>query len=157
MDDGQDPELLSEFVSESLRGLQSVEQDLLLLEEDGGSDVELVNRIFRAVHSIKGSGSFLRLENLVTVSHQAETLLDDIRAGRRGASADVTDAVLGAIDALAAMLEEPDQGRLARLFTHPGSTEPSARRFGPACRGFDSISANQGVYDRLASGTDRLA
>jgi two-component system, chemotaxis family, sensor kinase CheA len=110
MDDGQDPELLSEFVSESLRGLQSVEQDLLILEEDGGSDVELVNRIFRAVHSIKGSGSFLRLENLVTVSHQAETLLDDIRAGRRGASADVTDAVLGAIDALVAMLEEPDQG-----------------------------------------------
>jgi two-component system, chemotaxis family, sensor kinase CheA len=110
MEDGQDPELVSEFVSESLRGLQSVEQDLLLLEEDGGADVDLVNRIFRAVHSIKGAGAFLCLDNLVTVSHQAETLLDDIRAGRRSASADVTDAVLGAIDCLVAMLEEPDQG-----------------------------------------------
>ena len=135
MDDGQDPELISEFVSESLRGLQSVEQDLLLLEEDGGSDVDLVNRIFRAVHSIKGAGSFLCLDNLVTVSHQAETLLDDIRAGRRGASADVTDAVLAAIDTLVAMLEEPDQGaahdcspilsQLSRILEKPAQ-EPSA-------------------------------
>lgn len=110
MDDAQDPEMLAAFVAESLQGLQSVEQDLLTLEADGGADVELVNRIFRAVHSIKGAGSFLDLTNLVTVSHRAETLLDDIRAGRRAASAEITDAVLGAVDSLVAMLEEPDQG-----------------------------------------------
>jgi two-component system, chemotaxis family, sensor kinase CheA len=110
MEEAQDPELISEFVVESLSGLQAVEQDLLLLEDDGGADKELVNRIFRAVHSIKGAGAYLKLDNLVTVSHRAETLLDDVRAGRRGADAIVTDAVLGAVDALTAMLEAEDQG-----------------------------------------------
>jgi two-component system chemotaxis sensor kinase CheA len=110
MDDGHDEEMLAEFVAESLEGLQKIESDLLTLESDGGADVELVNRIFRAVHSIKGAGAFLNLTNLVTVSHRAETLLDDIRAGRRQATSDVTDAVLGAIDSLVAMLELPDQG-----------------------------------------------
>lgn len=110
MEEAHDPELLAEFVTESLSGLQSVEQDLLLLEDDGGADKDLVNRIFRAVHSIKGAGAYLNLANLVTVSHRAETLLDDIRAGRRTANALVTDAVLGAVDALTAMLEADDQG-----------------------------------------------
>lgn len=110
MDDALDPEILEEFISESRQGLQSVEQDLLSLEADGGSDVELVNRIFRAVHSIKGAASFFNLTNLVTVSHRAETLLDDIRAGRRTATADVTDAVLSAMDALTEMLEDSDIG-----------------------------------------------
>lgn len=110
MQQSHDPEILDEFVSESLQGLQSVEQDLLSLEADGGADVELVNRIFRAVHSIKGAGSFLDLTNLVKVSHHAETLLDDVRAGRRSADAEVTDAVLGAVDNLVSMLESEDQG-----------------------------------------------
>src|SRR6056297_326004 len=110
MQQSHDPEIIDEFVSESLQGLQSVEKDLLSLEADGGVDVELVNRIFRAVHSIKGAGSFLDLANLVKVSHHAETLLDDVRAGRRGADAEVTDAVLAAVDNLVSMLESEDQG-----------------------------------------------
>lgn len=110
MNDALDPEILSEFVSESRQGLQNVEHDLLSLEADGGSDVALVNRIFRAVHSVKGAASFLQLSNLVTVSHAAETLLDDVRSGRRSANAEVSDAVLGAIDALLAMLDSADVG-----------------------------------------------
>lgn len=110
MDESPDSEMLEGFANESLQELQSVEQDLLSLEATGGADVEIVNRIFRAVHSIKGVGSFMNLENLVTVSHRAETLLDDIRAGRRSATSDITDAILGAVDALSAMLESEDAG-----------------------------------------------
>lgn len=112
MEDTQDPELLAEFVSESLRGLQDIEQDLLSLEGDGSGDVdtELVNRIFRAVHSIKGSGSFLGLENLVRVAHRGETLLDHLRSGAKKPSPDITDAVLAANDALIQMLESEDLG-----------------------------------------------
>ncbi len=106
-----DQELLSDFVTESLQGLQSIEQDLLTLESDGGSDRELVNRVFRAVHSIKGTGSYMGLENLVKLSHLAETLLDQIRSGKRDATADVTDAILAAVDTLIEMLSSDDLGK----------------------------------------------
>lgn len=112
MEDTQDPELLAEFVSESLRGLQDIEQDLLSLEGDGDGEVDtdLVNRIFRAVHSIKGSGSFMGLENLVRVAHRGETLLDHLRSGTKKPSPDITDAVLAANDALIEMLQSADLG-----------------------------------------------
>lgn len=105
-----DQDLLAEFVTESLQGLQSIEHDLLTLESDGGSDRELVNRIFRAVHSIKGTGSYMGLDNLVRLSHLAETLLDQVRSGQREASSDVTDAILAAVDTLMEMLSSDDVG-----------------------------------------------
>lgn len=110
MDDFQDTELLTEFVAESLQGLSNVEQDLMSLESDGGNDKDLVNRIFRAVHSIKGTGSYMGLDNLVRLSHLAETLLDQIRSGQRQASSEVTDAILAAVDDLVGMLNAPDIG-----------------------------------------------
>lgn len=106
-----DQELMTEFVSESLQGLESIEKDLLALETDGGADQELVNRIFRAVHSIKGTGSYMGLENLVRLSHLAETVLDQVRSGQRVVTSDVTDAVLGAVDTLVEMLQSPDLGK----------------------------------------------
>ena len=106
-----DQELMTEFVSESLQGLSSIETDLLALESDGGADRELVNRIFRAVHSIKGTGSYMGLDNLVRLSHLAETVLDQIRTGERTVTPDVTDAVLSAVDALVEMLQSDDIGQ----------------------------------------------
>jgi len=106
-----DQEMLAEFVTESLQGLTGIEQDLLKLESDGGSDRELVNRVFRAVHSIKGTGSYMGLDNLVRLSHLAETLLDQIRSGSRDATAEVTDAILAAVDTLMEMLNSSDLGR----------------------------------------------
>jgi len=108
--EAQDPELLAEFVDEALQGLQAVEQDLISLEKEHSSDPDLLNRIFRAVHTIKGNGSFLGLSKLVEVSHSAETLLDDLRSGRRDANANIADAVLVAVDSLNAMLKLPDLG-----------------------------------------------
>ena len=106
----QDPTLIAEFVSESVHGLQEIESDLLTLESDGSTDSELVNRIFRTVHTIKGSGGYLKLSSLVSVAHRAETLLDNIRFGTQEPTAPVTDAILGAIDTLQQMLETADLG-----------------------------------------------
>ncbi len=110
MDNNQDSELVGEFVTESLQSLRDIEQDLLSLESDEGSDRELVNRIFRAVHTIKGNGSYLKLTNLVGVSHRAETLLDQVRCGKRTANSQVTDAILAAVDSLTTMLEDESLG-----------------------------------------------
>ncbi len=106
----QDPTLIAEFVSESVHGLQEIESDLLTLESDGSTDSELVNRIFRTVHTIKGSGGYLKLSSLVSVAHRAETLLDNIRFGTQEPTPTVTDAILGAIDTLKQMLETADMG-----------------------------------------------
>ena len=111
MDHSQDLELLTEFVAESLNGLESIEQDLLSLESDSSSDKALVNRIFRAVHSIKGTGSYMGLEELVRLSHLAETLLDQIRSSQREATPEVTDAILAAVDGLTGMLQSSDLGK----------------------------------------------
>lgn len=111
MDHSQDTELLTEFVAESLNGLESIEKDLLSLESEGGSDTALVNRIFRAVHSIKGTGSYMGLDQLVRLSHLAETLLDQIRSNQREATSEVTDAILAAVDGLTGMLQSADLGQ----------------------------------------------
>ncbi|MCC6508743.1 MAG: chemotaxis protein CheW [Pirellulaceae bacterium] len=110
MSEEQDPELIAEFVSESIQGLQDIESDLLTLESDGGSDSELVNRIFRTVHTIKGSGGYLKLKSLVAVAHRAETLLDNIRFGSQAATPTVTDAILAAVDTIEQMLSTADLG-----------------------------------------------
>ena len=111
MDHSQDTELLTEFVAESLNGLESIEKDLLSLESEGGSDTALVNRIFRAVHSIKGTGSYMGLDQLVRLSHLAETLLDQIRSNEREVTSEVTDAILAAVDGLTGMLQSDDLGK----------------------------------------------
>ncbi len=110
MDDMMDAELLGDFISESQQSLKDIEKDLLSLETDGGADKELVNRIFRAVHTIKGNSGYLKLQNIVGVSHRAETLLDKVRSGERAADANVTDAVLAAVDSLSKMLSDEALG-----------------------------------------------
>ncbi len=110
LSDEQDPALVAEFVLESVQGLQDIESDLLTLESEGNSDSELINRIFRTVHTIKGSGGYLKLGSLVSVAHRAETLLDNIRFGTQEPTPSVTDAILGAIDTIKQMLQTADMG-----------------------------------------------
>ncbi|XZE34410.1 hybrid sensor histidine kinase/response regulator [Pirellulaceae bacterium SH501] len=102
-----DQELFAEFLTESLQGLQSIEQDLLTLESQGATDKEIVNRVFRVVHTMKGTGGYMSLDDLVKLSHLAETLLDEVRSGKREATPPVVDAILAAVDELAQMLNSP--------------------------------------------------
>ena len=79
-------ELCGEFVVETREQLGNLEPLLLELEastaSSGSVDPARVDAIFRAVHSVKGSGSFLDLATLVSVAHEAESLLDLFRKGR---------------------------------------------------------------------------
>ncbi len=73
-----DPELMQDFLTESGELLEQLDQDLVTLESTP-SEGELVNRVFRALHTIKGSASFLGLTNLVQIAHAAETALNAAR------------------------------------------------------------------------------
>jgi len=99
-----DKELSLEFKAESLEHLAAIEGDLLTLEENPAqASKELVDRIFRAIHTVKGSAGFLGWHKVGALSHVMETLLDRLRKGQMPA-ATVISELLGGIDELRKMV-----------------------------------------------------
>ena len=76
-------EMVHDFVTESREMLDDIEPQILALEkhatQSGDIDDEILNTIFRLFHSLKGMASFLDLQTVMQVTHEAETLLDIFR------------------------------------------------------------------------------
>lgn len=101
MSDFEQDDLQNEFVAEALEHLANIEADLLTIEEAGADiDEELVNKVFRAAHSIKGGSSFLGLNKIKDLAHKAETVLDMIRARQIAPNPETTNILLAAFDKL---------------------------------------------------------
>jgi len=100
----QDLELLTGFVSETLEHLESIEVNVLELE-DNPSDQETINKIFRPFHTIKGVAGFLNLKNIQKLAHCTENLLDDVRNNIRAMDPQVIEVVLKVGDFLKTMVE----------------------------------------------------
>ena len=105
MDFLQDEELLSGFVEEATEHLESIEINILELEDNPG-DLEIINNIFRPFHTIKGVSGFLNLKNIQAVAHSTENLLDDVRNSVRAMDASVIEVVLKVGDFLKNMIED---------------------------------------------------
>ncbi|MXV07570.1 MULTISPECIES: chemotaxis protein CheA [Xanthomonas] len=97
------------FFEESREGLDAMEAGLLSLEE-GNRDPETINSVFRAAHSIKGGAATFGFEAMAGLTHVLETLLDELRAGKRDVEAHAIDAILGSVDVLRALLREAEHG-----------------------------------------------
>ncbi|MGD0681122.1 MAG: chemotaxis protein CheA [Terracidiphilus sp.] len=93
------------FREEGREVLVDLEAALLELNSNRG-DPELVGRIFRALHTIKGSGAMFGFEDLATFTHNLETAFDEVRNGRIAISSELIDLTLSALDQIRAMLEE---------------------------------------------------
>lgn len=104
MDFLQDIELLTGFVSETLEHLESIEVNVLELEDNPG-DLEIVNKIFRPFHTIKGVAGFLNLKSIQKLAHSTENLLDDVRNGVHAMDSQVIEVVLKVGDFLTTMVE----------------------------------------------------
>jgi chemotaxis protein histidine kinase CheA len=104
-------DLLKDFITESDELVQQVEQDLLAMEDH--ADAEVLNRIFRGMHTIKGTSSFFGFEKLVELTHHAEDLLNQLRKGEFPVTREIIDALLrqrpGAPDG-AGCAQRPDAG-----------------------------------------------
>lgn len=98
-------EALKEFLLESNEFTAQMETDLLELEK-GDADPELVNNIFRALHTIKGNSGFLAFEQLESLSHTAEALLVKVRNNELQINTEITSALIEALDAIRVMLEK---------------------------------------------------
>ncbi len=106
---GQDPEMLQMFLEEAQEHLGNLEPDLLQLEEDKeNADQELINRIFRAIHSLKGSAGFFGFENITNLSHVMESLLSLVRDGKMKPSSVLITYLLQGTDKLNMMVEDID-------------------------------------------------
>jgi len=105
---GLDDELLAEFINESREHLTTIEADLLAIEEGGADiDAELVNKVFRAAHSIKGASGYFGLTKVKELAHRAETVLDMIRSRKMPPNAEITNLLLAAFDCLREMINHP--------------------------------------------------
>lgn len=102
-----DDSLLQDFIAEGTEHLSSIEPDLLELESSGNAaGQEVINRVFRAIHSIKGAAGFFGFQSLQRLSHVMESLLMQVRDGERVITPELMDALLAGVDALAAMFAD---------------------------------------------------
>ncbi len=107
-------EILESFIVETREILDNLAQDLLSLEK-GESNPELLNSIFRAVHTVKGTSSFLGLEQTTELAHGFEDVLNKLRRGELVITPEKMDVVLAAYDTLKeliARIEARDSRRL---------------------------------------------
>ncbi len=104
-----DDETLQEYISESLEHLADIEQDLLAIEEGGAEiDEEVVNRVFRAAHSLKGGAGFLALETIKELAHKIENVLDMMRNREIVPNPEIINILLNAFDKLRDLINNSD-------------------------------------------------
>lgn len=93
----EDQELLEGFLTETAELLEKLDDDLVALEK-APSDTELMNGIFRSIHTVKGASSFLGFELLVKVTHKTEDVLNRLRRGELEVTPEIMDVILEAVD-----------------------------------------------------------
>ena len=106
--DLDDRELLAELVVESQDHLTAMEPDLLALEKGASPDetMEIVNRIFRGIHSIKGGCGFLGITPVQELAHAMESVLMKVRSRRLDVSRPMVDVLLDGTDRVRSMLAD---------------------------------------------------
>jgi len=128
-------EIISEFITESEESLDKVEPMFVELEKKG-QDADMLNEIFRSMHTIKGAAGFLNFQTIVDVSHSAENIMKKLREGEVTLSANLMDVLLKAIDML----------RL--LLTHLKSKDGIEEDVSPLVKEMDSaLKSASGVSD----------
>lgn len=139
-------EILQEFISETIDGLTDLDVYLVRLEEDPNNP-ELLDKVFRVLHTIKGTSGFLGLKTLGEVAHAAEGLLDLYRSGAQVDKDGVT-IILAALDAIRDIVSgvDPETGKepeddqrilldLIRDFTKNLESRTSEKSTDPASQG----------------------
>ena len=112
----EDQETIREFLVESHENLSRLDQDLVELEKRP-QDVALLGNIFRTIHTIKGACGFLAFSTLESITHQAESLLSQLRDGKRDLTPALVSIILETVDAtrkvLASIEESGTEGSLS--------------------------------------------
>src|SRR3984893_14210645 len=158
----EDQETIHEFLVESHENLSRLDQDLVELEKHP-QDAGLLGSIFRTIHTIKGACGFLAFSVLEAITHQAETLLSQLRDGQRELNPALVSLILETVDAtrrvLAAIETSGKEGserfedlterlRLAAQLTAGEETQPAFELNGA---GTLPISVAEPVVEKTSS------
>jgi two-component system chemotaxis sensor kinase CheA len=101
-------EIVGEFLMESHENLDQIDRDLVDLEQEPNSR-DLISRIFRAIHTIKGTSGFLAFSRLETLAHAGESLLSRLRDGVQPVTPDTITTLLATIDGVRSLLAAIEQ------------------------------------------------
>lgn len=110
------------FFEESQEHLTTIEEGLLQLEQRPG-DIDLLNRIFRGAHSIKGNSGMFGFTDVSQFTHKMESVLDQLRSSQMVVTVEITDLLLQSLDCLKTLIEcaktgePPDEAQVATLGT----------------------------------------
>jgi two-component system chemotaxis sensor kinase CheA len=108
-EEGIDPELQAEFIDEALDGIGEIADLFVTLEEDP-SNLDIIQAIFRPIHSIKGNAAFFGLMKTKALSHEMENLLDLMRKNAILPTPSIINVLLKGSDELTRMLQRARQG-----------------------------------------------
>ncbi|UCZ51706.1 chemotaxis protein CheA [Bacillus shivajii] len=100
---------LDMFIDESNDHLQAINDNLMNLEQNP-SNTEIVNEIFRSAHTLKGMAATMEFEDLASLTHQMENVLDGIRNGMIHTTSEIMDVVFESVDYLEEMIEDISSG-----------------------------------------------
>ena len=109
--DSEDQELLDGFLTETTELLGRLDEDLITLEKTS-DDNELMNRIFRSIHTIKGVSSFLGFDLLVKVTHKTEDILNRLRKGELAVTPEIMDIILEATSVVKLLVSDIKAGTI---------------------------------------------
>ncbi|HMH67183.1 MAG TPA: Hpt domain-containing protein, partial [Pinirhizobacter sp.] len=133
------------FFDESNEGLAAMEAALLALDA-GSDDGELIHTIFRAAHSIKGGAATFGFADVAAFTHVAESLLEEVRSGRRAIDAAAVELLLRSVDVVRVMLERSSAGMPA------ADAESEALRSALAAMVGGAVAATAGPAKAAAAG-----
>lgn len=137
-DDLQD--ILEDFLIEAFELVEQIDQDLVELESDP-ENLELLNRIFRVAHTVKGSSSFLNFDVLTKLTHHMEDVLNKARRDELKITPEVMDVILESVDMMKALLEGIKES---------GTDTACGIEIDDICNRFDAISQGK-VLERVST------
>ncbi len=108
MAEENDLDALRGFIDESNDSLQGIEADFIALENEPGN-IDIINKIFRPVHSLKGNSGFFGLTNINKFSHRLENLLDACRKNQIAVNREIIDILLSGVEYLQSMLDRAQE------------------------------------------------
>ncbi|WP_412839249.1 chemotaxis protein CheW [Bacillus paranthracis] len=107
-------DLLNIFFEESEEHLQSLNENVLILEQNP-TDMDVVGEIFRSAHTFKGMSASMEFTEMADLTHKMENVLDEIRHGNIVVHADIIDVIFECIDNLEKMVADVQQGGMGNI------------------------------------------
>ena len=144
-----DPEDLKLFIAEADEQLQLLDETIVKMETEG-ADASLLQEIFRAAHTLKGSSAMLGYEKMTHLAHAMENLLDLVRNGELPVTTPLVDGLLHGLDGLTALKDDLVEGRDSNIDIAPTVAELEELAGGQDESFQDADSGNGAVSQAVA-------